>query len=276
MTTARLRLGRRGVVISSHDAPEVVAAAAAAWAAFAVPATAPRAGRLEVARRPVGFAIRDERGHESRAASPELAWLGLDVLLRRGCLDGAGALLVHAAALARPGRGALLALGPSTSGKSCLAVALAAAGWRFCGDEVAGLDARRRVVAFPRLPEVGPMAAALARRWRAVGRVRAGGHLTGYLRLPPRRRARPGERQPLRLIVVLERRRGRAPVTVAPLGAAATARHLLGAALNAHVRGPAAVALVTRIAARTPGVRLVYHDVLTQGAELSRRLAALV
>lgn len=88
------------------------------------------------------------------------AEMGMNLQL---ALGGRRYLLLHASAVERDGR-ALLMTGESGAGKSTLATLLAAAGWRFMGDEFALLDcATGEVHAFPRLISLKNEAIAAAR-----------------------------------------------------------------------------------------------------------------
>ncbi|HEY4187785.1 MAG TPA: hypothetical protein VGP07_22105 [Polyangia bacterium] len=78
-----------------------------------------------------------------------------------------GACLAHAAAVGRAGEGLLLA-GPGGSGKSTTALAAAARGWSFCGDDFVLIDAAARpprvgaLYATAKLSRAGTRAAGLA------------------------------------------------------------------------------------------------------------------
>lgn len=97
------------------------------------------------------------------------AEMGMNLQL---ALGGRRHLLLHAASLERDGR-ALLLTGESGAGKSTLSVLLAAAGWRFMGDEFALIDLDMgECRAFPRpvsLKNGGVAAATAARPDAAMG-----------------------------------------------------------------------------------------------------------
>lgn len=136
--------------------------------AVAAPATAARAGdggdgwisafadgRLHLARRGGGACVVDGRPGElplhvtADAALPAWALMRGVVrpLLQLG-LPARGAGSVHAAAVARPGAGVLIA-GWSESGKTELALALAERGWSVLADKWTVVDEQRRMAPFP-------------------------------------------------------------------------------------------------------------------------------
>ena len=86
---------------------------------------------------------------DDRLPPLEAASRALDVLNRRLCFGPGPLVVVHAAALARRGRTAVL-FGASGAGKSTLAAALTRAGWAYLSDEGAGIDGDARIHPYAR------------------------------------------------------------------------------------------------------------------------------
>ncbi|TPE49144.1 PqqD family peptide modification chaperone [Amaricoccus solimangrovi] len=170
---------------------------------------------------------------QAGAASDEAAVLLKGQLLTEILEHGDQALALHAAALLRDGRLLLLG-GPPGTGKTTLALALAAAGFGFAGDDVALLYPDGRCAGLPFAPAVKSGAVALLAP-RMPGLVAAPAH-----RRPDRRRVRfplpdapvRSRPRPVGWILRLRRRPGM-PARLDPLDPAEALRFLLGEAFAA-------------------------------------------
>jgi hypothetical protein len=265
------KFGRHLAGVSGRDCGEVLAAIDAAFGAF-------RAGRgqcrweIGVERSGGWFVIRDETGGVYRIGTPYHAWIAVDRLLRAKYTDvlGARRLVLHAGAVARPGRGAVLLLGTCEGGKSSLVSALVAQGWTYLSDELVPLGARGRAAAFPRLPDVDPqMAARLCKRWPQLKRVRAGEAPTGYLRLPRGRRLSPGATENVRQLLFLGRGSASGKPSFRRLGGGAAVRATVRASFNCDRLGPPGIWSAADLVKGARVYRLGYRDVFAQAEQIS-------
>ncbi len=230
-----LALAVAGVRVTIRGGSEHLGALRARWASVPAPEKPAHVATLEYDLLPAGedeLTVRRD-GEPIYTACPGDATSFLELDVYREVAHAAADTPLHAAALTRGGRAALLA-GASGAGKSSLALALAARGWAYLGDEHAFLGDDDLVRGFPRAVRVGE-----ERAESLPGAVDHGPAPIGLVALLDARRA-PG-----------------APVTrVAPAVAAVE----LLAALH---RRPGAddVRRVTALAAAAPVVRLAVEGV---------------
>lgn len=244
MTETRT-LSIAGVRVVIRADAGLLAALATRWSQ--VPAPSPSEARgLEIAYE-VAPAAQDEvvvrrDGVELYTACPLDARQFLELDVYREVAHATPSTALHAAALARGGRAALL-VGASGAGKSSLALALAGRGWAYMGDEHAFLDDALAVSGLPRAVRVGEeLAEALP------GRVEAGV-------------------VPVGLVALLGARRGRAP-EASPVTGAAAAVALLG---SLHRRPRAEdMRRVAALVAAAPVVRLAVEGLDAQADALER------
>lgn len=113
---------------------------------------------LEVEQEPAGGAFRILRDGLPVAGADDAEALPgqLDRAISRVAVEGLGRrnLVFRAGAVARAGRGLLMAA-PPASGLTTLLAALVASGFRYVGDEVAVVDATERLLPFPRSLRLG-------------------------------------------------------------------------------------------------------------------------
>lgn len=269
------KFGRRLASVSSRDCGEVVAAIDAAFWAFRA-ARGECRWKIDIERSGGWFVVRDETGGEYRIKTPYHTWISVDRLLRAKYTDllGARRLVLHAGAVARPGRGAVVLLGTSEGGKSSLVSALVAQGWSYLSDELVPLAAGGRAVAFPRLPEVAPrMAARLSRHWPQLERVSARGVPTGYLRLPRRRRLPPGATERIRQLVFLGRGKAYAQPSFRRLGGGEAVRATVRSSFNCNRLGRRGIWIAADLVEGVQVHRLGYRDIFAQGEQISRDLS---
>jgi HprK-related kinase A len=143
-TSLRLSVGAIDVAVSS-DRPQVLDDLAALYDGCPASPTEARRGVIEMSVRSRGRGPSGRRRYDvdgdgeaiaagcpAREVVPQLEWgINWRVIARRSDF-----LLIHAAVLARDGRGVVVA-GNSGAGKSTLAAGLLARGWDYLGDEFA-------------------------------------------------------------------------------------------------------------------------------------------
>jgi hypothetical protein len=160
---AAYRIGGVRVEVSCHSAR-----VAAGFAPLAAPALDPDRGapdlRLSLFLRRGGFKlVRDGRFVASFRTAPAARWgLARELV---SCAGKPWLALLHAAAVATPA-GCLLLCGGSGAGKSTLVAGLVHAGARFMADDIAPLEAGRRLI--------WPTPLAISAKhgsWRALGRL---------------------------------------------------------------------------------------------------------
>ena len=181
--------------------------------------------------------------------------------------------VAHGAFLTR-GRAALMLAGEPGAGKTTLALALAASGWAYGGDDIVRFDGGGLARGVPFAGALKPGAWDLAERF-APGvadlptAVRGDGQSVRYWR--PAKLA-PREPRPLTAFVVLARAPG-AAARLEPIDAVEALQTLLSGAYaeSRRLPGETLAALATRLDGACCA-RLIYED-LTQAAALLERLA---
>ncbi len=260
-----LSLDEIGVVVTFHGqvTPEV---SDEIFAQFYGPAALPGHWLAVVGHGGRFFFLRDGRPvavtDESRLASELKAQL--TDLYANGFRSG---FLAHGGLLTRNGRTVFLSGAPG-AGKTTLTLALAAAGWAFCGDDIVRVHADGLVRAMPFAAAVKSGAWELLEPlWPEVGDlqawVRSDGQITRYF-LPPNRADR--EARPLDGFVILAREAGAAPRLELVEPAAALAVLLESAYAAGRGLEPG---ILEAVAGRLGAVvcrRLVYDD-LTQAVQ---------
>jgi hypothetical protein len=187
----------------------------------------------------------------------------LKAILTELCLGAVdGGFLAHGALLRRAGSSLFLS-GPPGAGKTTLALALAAAGWRFGGDDVVRIlpDGRAQAIAFPASVKSGAWPL-LAASWPQIRRLpawrRRDGQTVRYFR-PPQSCAGPP--QALDAVVLLDRQESAAAAALHPVAPATALQALLesGCSRRWSITGPALRSLADRLA-QAERRRLVYSD----------------
>ncbi|MGV8989157.1 MAG: hypothetical protein ACOH2H_23205 [Cypionkella sp.] len=177
----------------------------------------------------IGLALRGEmiNWHPWEQAAPALKVVLTDLALE--ALDG---IALHVATLSHAEEGLLL-VGEPGAGKSTLAVALGAAGFRLDGDDIAALQMDGRVMALPFPATVKDGAWKVLAPWRPdlalrPAYVRPDGQRVRYLGLTP---GTPPARR-VRTVLCLDRTDA-APVGLTPLGVQEAVAALLAGAWSA-------------------------------------------
>jgi HprK-related kinase A len=202
------------------------------------------------------------------------AEMGMNLQL---ALGGRRYLLLHASAVERDGR-ALLMTGESGAGKSTLATLLAAAGWRFMGDEFALLDpGTGEVHAFPRLISLKNDGIAAAQRaWPEArfGPLLAATPKGDIRHLMPDPRAIAAMDVPARPALLLFPRFG-ADAAVRTVPPSEVFVRLTQASTNYVALGEAGFAALTGLVGGVPSVAIDYPDGDTAIAQIEALWRAL-
>jgi len=273
-----LNLGDIRARIVAENTPEVLEIISLAYGRFLSRART-CSWDITVSKKKGSFRIRDETFSEYRVEEPEQAWLALDQMLRAKFIhqEKERKFLFHAGVVARKGRGAILLLGASGSGKSSVVSALVAQGWRFLTDELVQVTEEGRAVAFPRLPEVGPqMAARLTGRWSCLEHVYSRGEPSGFIRLPRDLVAAPGNGDRVRALVFLDRHKKPVRPALSRVAGGQAVMDTIRNSFNCYRFGPEGVEFAADIVQRCRAYRLKYHDVITQGPAISKKLRQLL
>ncbi|MFO1190211.1 MAG: hypothetical protein U1E97_11685 [Alphaproteobacteria bacterium] len=188
------------------------------------------------------------------------------------------ALAIHAAAVVIGSRAVVL-VGHSQSGKSTIALHLAAGGHRLLGDDrllLAGAGRSLEAVALGLAPKVRlPVPHALGPRFRTfVARREAARDAepgAAYLALGASEQAPHGERVPVGALIRLTRQGGSATRLVA-LSRAAAVRTIIDHGSAPHLGSGAVLALATRMASRVPAFDLTYSVSRRAALALAARL----
>jgi len=273
-----LNIGGIRARIVAEDTPEVLEIISLAYGRFLSRART-WSWDITVSKKKDGFRIRDEAFSEYRVEKPEQAWLALDQMLRAKFIhqEKGRKFLFHTGVVSRKGRGAVMLLGASGSGKSSVVSALVAQGWRFLTDELVQVTKAGRAVAFPRLPEVGPaMAARLTGRWSCLEHVYSRGEPSGFLKLPKNLMGAPGKADPVRALVFLDRRKRPVRPSLTRVTGGRAVMDTVRNSFNCYRFGPEGVGFAADIVQRCRAYRLKYHDVITQGPAISKKLSELL
>jgi hypothetical protein len=273
-----LDLGGIRARIVTESTPEVLEIISSAYGQFLSKART-CSWDISVSKKEGSFRIRDETFSEYRVEEPEQAWLALDQMLRTKFIhqEKGRKFLFHAGGVARKGRGAVLLLGASGSGKSSVVSALVAQGWRFLTDELIQVTQDGRAVAFPRLPEVGPqMAARLTGRWSCLAHIYSRGEPSGFLELPSDLVDAPGSGDQVRALVFLDRHRNPVGPSLSRVTGGRAVMDTIRNSFNCYRFGPEGVGFAADIVQRCRAYRLKYHDVITQGPKISKKLRELL
>jgi HprK-related kinase A len=177
-------------------------------------------------------------------------------------LGGRRYLLLHASCVERDGR-AVLMTGESGAGKSTLATLLAAAGWRFMGDEFALVDPETGLVhAFPRLISLkneGIAAAIAARPDARLGPLLTGTPKGDIRHMVPDGLAVGTMDEPATPALLLYPRHGFVSDT-RPVRASESFIRLTQASTNYVTMGEAGFGALTRLVRTTPAHAIDYPD----------------
>lgn len=269
-----LKLSTERARLSSRELPEVVETVARAYRAFSA-SPGDCSWSLEIMRLGERFGILDESGATHRVDTIFQAWATADRLLRARYAELAGrsCLLLHAAGVARPGKGAVLFVGSEDAGKSTMACVLTAHGWHYLSDEMVPIDTDARALAFPKLPDAEPcMAERIAAGCPALLSLTTDDSANGYLQLPDRLVLSPGDSQPVRLILFLHRNRTADKPSLGPLRGGEPVMNTVQSAFNSHQLGEKGVWLAARLVEQARVFRLSYRDALSQGEDISAQL----
>lgn len=273
-----LNIGGIRARIVSENTPEVLEIISRAYGEFLSKART-YSWDIRVSKQKDCFRIQDETYSEYRVEEPEQAWLALDQMLRAKFIhqEKGRKFLFHTGVVARAGKGAVMLMGPSGSGKSSVVSALVAQGWRFLSDELVQVTEQGRAVAFPRLPEVGPaMAARLADRWNCLEHVYSGGEPSGFLKLPGNLIDAPGDGDQVRALVFLDRHEKPVRPSLSRVTGGRAVMETIQNSFNCYRFGPEGVGFAADIVERCRAYRLKYHDVITQGPAISKKLQKLL
>jgi hypothetical protein len=273
-----LNLGGIRARIVAENTPEVMEIISMAYGQFLSKART-YSWDIKVSKKKDCFQIRDETFSEYRVEEPEQAWLALDQMLRAKFIhqEKGRKFLFHTGVVARAGEGAVLLMGPSGSGKSSVVSALVAQGWRFLSDELVQVTEEGRAVSFPRLPEVGPqMAAKLAERWSCLEHIRSQGEPSGFLKLPRELVDAPGDGDQVRALVFLDRHKKPVRPLLSRVTGGQAVMEIIRNSFNCYRFGPEGVGFAADIVERCRAYRLKYHDVITQGPTISKKLRQLL
>lgn len=202
------------------------------------------------------------------------AEMGMNLQL---ALGGRRHLLLHASSVERDGR-ALLMCGESGAGKSTLSILLAAAGWRFMGDEFALLDLDTgEARAFPRpvsLKNEGVAAAEAAWPRAAFGPRLRGTHKGDVRHMVPPADALARMDEPARPALLLFPRFGSAP-DVREVGRSEAFVRLTQASTNYTALGERGFRALTRLVKSMPALAVGFPDGAAGVAAVERAWAAL-
>jgi hypothetical protein len=268
-TSSRRRLALCGLCLDIHYSSPALEQLIAPYFAHLEDEGRPRLA-LEVKQHGDGLGIFRNREMVVACSSDEIvpalkAQLTTE-LLAHGDYD----LALHAASLVRNG-GLMLLSGPPGAGKSTLAVALAQAGFRYAGDDVALLDSAGQVFGVPFTPTLKEGAwKLLADRCPSLQTApifrRYDGKRVRFLQsLDPR----PGNWLPARWLVLLHRR-SRSGAALEPVEPVVAMRTLLGGATSPNRRlSTAAFRAVAQLVEGAACYRLTYEH-LDQAVDLLR------
>jgi hypothetical protein len=273
-----LNIGGIRARIVAEDTPEILEIISRAYGRFLSRART-YSWDITVSKKKDGFRIRDETFSEYRVEKPEQAWLALDQMLRAKFIsqEKGRKFLFHTGVVSKKGRGAVMLLGASGSGKSSVVSALVAQGWRFLTDELVQVTEEGRAVAFPRLPEVGPkMAARLTGRWSCLEHIYSQGKPSGFLELPGNRIGAPGKGDRIRALVFLDRHKKPVRPSLTRVTGGQAVMETVRNSFNCYRFGPEGVEFAADIVERCRAYRLKYHDVITHGPEISEQLRRLL
>lgn len=185
-----------------------------------------------------GLELRDDGRIVRQGVDPAVAAATVVWRLNAIAAESAAHVLLHAACVARPGRGAALLVGGSGAGKSTLAAACLGAGFAYLSDELAAID-RRTGMVVPYAKPLGLDGERLVPA-SAQGRVATGPVVPSCLVFP---RYEPG-----------------ATLAVVPLEPSWALVTLAVHAMNGAALGPTALAWLAGVALACPAVQLTHGD----------------